>query len=259
MIDHEIQDLLASIMRLAQSINFGWTFLLLLIRYTGLFIFIPGIGGGIDGATKKFMGILVLSLLSALNTKPTEIPADLGLIVAQLVSELLMGAFVGFLPAMVIAAVHVAGQLASISMGLGAAQMIDPNSGVNTSQVGQLWADAVIMVFLTIGGLEQVILAVADTKVGIPPGQFVVNANTIDILISQWSRLFEFATLISAPVIVSLLLAQLLISKVISQLNIFIISYPLTIGLGLFISTLLIPEIAKVGAKELAIVVEILT
>jgi flagellar biosynthetic protein FliR len=59
--------------------------------------------------------------------------------------------------------------------------------------------------------------------------------------------------LIAAPVIVALLLTNFvmgIISKAIPTVNIFIISFPLTIGVGFAISILAIPEMAHMLERE---------
>jgi flagellar biosynthesis protein FliR len=53
------------------------------------------------------------------------------------------------------------------------------------------------------------------------------------------------AVMLSAPVIVALLLTQFvmgLISKAVPTVNIFIISFPLTIGIGLLLTIAALPE-----------------
>ena len=59
----------------------------------------------------------------------------------------------------------------------------------------------------------------------------------------------------ASPVIVALLLTNFvmgLITKAVPQVNIFIVSFPLTIGIGLVLSALSLPEIMVLFDREIA-------
>jgi flagellar biosynthetic protein FliR len=60
--------------------------------------------------------------------------------------------------------------------------------------------------------------------------------------------------MIAAPVIVALLLTNFvmgLISKAVPTVNIFIISFPLTIGIGFFLTMFALPEVAYFLQREM--------
>jgi flagellar biosynthetic protein FliR len=88
----------------------------------------------------------------------------------------------------------------------------------------------------------------------ITPGAFVLSDIGLNTLIDQSARIFQVGCLIAAPVIVALLLTNFvmgIISKAIPTLNIFVVSFPLTIGVGFVISILALPEVALLLQREM--------
>jgi flagellar biosynthetic protein FliR len=104
-----------------------------------------------------------------------------------------------------------------------------------------------VILFLMLGGHHAVIYAAAGLGGQIIPGTYLVGAGTVDLLVDQTALIFKIGLLISAPVLVALLLTNFvmgLISKAVPQVNIFIISFPLSIGIGLVLFLLALPDIA---------------
>lgn len=222
-----------------------WTYLLLVVRYTALFLIIPGVGGGMIGLSVRMPAIMVFAYVTVLSSPLAPLPTDGVIMLARFVSELLFGFTLGLIPVVALAGVQTAAQLTSGTMGLGAAQLLDPNLGVSVSSLGRILTDSCICLFLVVGGHYSVLYAASGLG-QIIPGTFMVEAHSIKIVIQQIGYIFDIAIMISAPVIVALLLTQFvmgLISKAVPTVNIFIVSFPLTIGIGLIFSMLSLPEI----------------
>jgi flagellar biosynthetic protein FliR len=72
-------------------------------------------------------------------------------------------------------------------------------------------------------------------------------------LIDQSAAIFHIGVMIAAPVIVALLLTNFVlavISKAVPTVNIFIISFPLTVAVGLGISVVALPEVGHYLARQ---------
>jgi flagellar biosynthesis protein FliR len=245
---NQFAPLLESALLPLQNLDKGWAFLLLTVRFTCLFSFLPGIGGGVGGLRLRTPCILLISFVVLPTVSLPKLPTDFVLAMSALFSEALLGGIIGFLPTLVIAGVHTAGQLSSVTMGLSASQIFDPTMGASTTQLSKIWEDLSVLLFLLIDGHHAFIYGAATYAS--EPGTFLVGAESIDILISQWKNLFEFAVLVSSPILVCLFLVQFalgVLSKVVSQLNIFSISFPITLGIGLIISILLLPQLLSVS------------
>jgi flagellar biosynthesis protein FliR len=229
-----------------ERLDLIWTFLLLAIRWAGMMLVLPGIGGGERGMQIRVAAILVLSYASLVTSPMAALPADFFIMLAMASSEFLLGFGLGVIPAIIISGLQTAGHLTSTKMGLGAAQLVDPTLGINVTSVSRLLGDLGVLLFLFIGGHHVIIYAVSGMGGVLVPGTFVVGANSLDVFISQTAHIFRIGVMVSAPVVVALLLTQFvmgLITKAVPTVNIFIVSFPLTIGIGLILTVISLPDI----------------
>ena len=231
---------------LLSNMDVVWSYVLLVIRYTAFMLVIPGLGSGAMGLRVRLPGILVFAYVSTVGGAIAQEPAHAWDMLAGACSEVIFGMTLGFIPAMTVAGVQTAGQLAATTMGLGAAQLLDPTSGVSVSSIGRIMSDMVIAIFLLTGGHYLVVYALSGLNGAIVPGTFLVTESSIKAIVDQSAMIFYSGVMISAPVIVALLITQFvmgLISKAVPTVNIFIVSFPLTIGIGLVLTLLCLPEL----------------
>src|SRR5690242_12349826 len=116
-------------LKLLSNLNLVYTFLLLMTRFVGLFMMVPGIGGGVRGLTVRIPAILAISFAATASSPSVQMPQDMMLLTAAMISEFILGMVIGTIPALLVAGAQTAGQLASTTMGLGASQLIDPTTG----------------------------------------------------------------------------------------------------------------------------------
>jgi len=239
--------------KIFQSIPSIWTFFLLMLRFTGLLMLLPGIGGGAIGMLVRAPAIVVLSFASLLASKTAPFPADWGILITQCSSEYLFGIAMGMIPLAMVCGAQMAGFLSGSTMGLGAANLIDPTLGQSTSDIGRIFGDMTIMLFLFMGGHYVVIHEVAGFSSQITPGAFNVNDLSIDLLFNRVGEIFRVGVMISSPVLVALLLTQFvmgLVTKAVPSVNVFVVSFPLTIGIGLVLTMLSLPEVFHFLERE---------
>lgn len=234
-------------LELLQRLDVIWTFMLLLVRFGTMFLVLPGIGAISKTGTIKTPAVFVISLACLVSTPRATLPTDWGMLIGQACSEALLGFGLGIIPFVVVSGVQTGAQLASTTMGLGMGNLIDPTTGQQTSDIAIILGDIMVILFLMLGGHHAVIYVAAGLGGQIIPGTYLVGAGSVDLLVDQTAMIFEIGLLISAPVLVALLLTNFvmgLISKAVPQVNIFIISFPLSIGIGLVIFLLALPDIA---------------
>jgi flagellar biosynthetic protein FliR len=226
---------------LLRSSDAVWTFLLLSTRYMTFFMSMPGIGDGTKGLAVRGSAIFMFSILSLQSSPHAKMPADWAMMTVAIVSEGALGFIVGLLPRLIVSGAQMAGQLASTSMGLGSAQLFDPTTGGSVSDIAKIYGDLVVVLFLLLGGHHVLIHALSGLNSTLVPGTFVVSDQNINSIIDISSAVFESGVLISAPVIVALLLTQFvmgILSKAVPTVNVFIVSFPITIGIGLGLTIL---------------------
>ncbi len=249
----EINTLLGIPTLLLSKTDILWSFILLVARFTGLFFVAPGIGGGVLGMPIRVPAILMFAAVSVVNCTYAAVPDSIPLMAAGVAVELLCGVGIGLIPFCVISAVQTGAQIASTSMGLGVSQLIDPTSGGQISDLSRVYGDLSVIVFLMLGGHLILIQAASGLGGALPPGSFMISDLTVALLIERTGHIFAAGTMVSAPIVVALLLTQFvmgLISKAVPTVNIFIVSFPLTIGIGLTIAIILIPELVVFVNRE---------
>ncbi|MFN4895829.1 MAG: flagellar biosynthetic protein FliR [Pseudomonadota bacterium] len=247
--------------QMAGRLDYAWTFLLLSMRYMVFFMLVPGIGGGMMGMAIRYPATLVLALVSFSPTTLAAVPQDMVVMMAQMVCEVCLGAAVAMVPLMVISGAQVAGHVASGTMGLNGAQLFDPTSQGPLADLSRIYSDIAVLVFLLIGGHYVAISELSGISSTIKPGTFILSDTGIGALIDHSARIFQVGCLIAAPVIVALLLTNFvmgIISKAIPTLNIFVVSFPLTIAVGFAISILALPEVGVLLQREISEIPRIL-
>ena len=236
------------------NIQVLWTLLLLIVRYTGALLTLPGIGRGPYGLVARYGAIVAFSFVSLSSGNYAVLPSDPALMVAQASSEFFLGFALGLVPLLIISGIEAGLHLSGITMGLGGAQLFDPTSNTNVSGLERLGGDIIIMLFLYLGGHHIIIHALAGLNGIIIPGTYVIGENSVGMFIDRTAHIFEIGLQISAPVIVALLLTQYVmgvLSKLVPTINLLMISFPLTIGIGLAITMLSLPEILNIASKEM--------
>jgi flagellar biosynthetic protein FliR len=248
-------DFLVQLAQIGNQLPWVWTFMLLATRYSVMMMFVPGIGLGSHGMFIRGAGIMTMVWASMLASPIAALPENLWMLGAGLCSEAMLGLAIGLIPTMVVAGVQTAATLSSTTMGLGAAQLIDPTLGTAVPSLARLLGDLTIILFLLMGGHYVVIYVTSGLGGTLVPGSFFVSEQSIELLMNRSADIMSVAIMISAPVIVALLLTQFvmgLITKAVPTVNIFIVSFPLTIGIGLILTGLSLPDIMVFLEREIA-------
>ena len=179
--------------------------------------------------------------------------------------ETLIGFTIGLVAQLTFGAVQMAGQLAGIQMGIGLSNLIDPQTQEHITSLAQWQNLLALLVFFSVDGHHMLIRAVADSFRVLPLGGGLPSAAGFGMVMDLAGGLFVVALKIAAPVMVLLLLvnaAMGVLSKLIPQLNVFIVGFPLNVAAGLFILTasqpftvrLLMTSFSEVGDSLAAVV-----
>jgi flagellar biosynthetic protein FliR len=217
-------------------------FFLILVRISGMIFMVPIFNDkSIPVILKVGISLLLVFLLFPLLRHQGHPPLFAGgLLMALLVivRELAIGITVGFMAAMLLASVQTAGQLMGFQMGFSIVNVIDPVSSVQVSIIAQLQYLVALLLFLSMGAHRWFIKAMNESFQLIPLGGFSLSNDFLQLLIHYSANLFVIAIKLSAPLMVALLLCNVILgvlARTVPQMNIFIVGYPLQIGLGLLV------------------------
>ncbi|MEL6795823.1 MAG: flagellar biosynthetic protein FliR [Planctomycetota bacterium] len=236
----------------------GIAVLIVAFRLTGLLIFSPMLAGAAIPRQAKV--ILVVTLAFAIYPAlPTmwQMPMQFSLVtVAQLfVTETLIGAAVGFLASLPILAVQLGGQIMGQQMGLGLAQVFNPELETNTGVIDQLLFYTALAVFISFGGVEITFSALMNTYESVPLGAMTLTAIPLELMVGTLSAGFELAMRVAAPILGIMIIETVatgVLMKTIPQINIMSVGFSLKTLAGLFGLAAAVTTIFLVFADEAA-------
>jgi flagellar biosynthetic protein FliR len=164
------------------------------------------------------------------------VPLDSAVAVMLVIQQVLIGVTIGFAVRLVFAAVEYAGELIGLQMGLNFAASFDPVSAGQITATSSFFATMVAWIFIALNGHLIVISAVVNSfqtfAVGPEPFAFLQKSQP-----HRWgAEIFAMGLWIALPIITMLLFVNLVlgfISRVASQIQIFAIGFPITLGVGL--------------------------
>ena len=166
----------------------------------------------------------------------------------EVFNQVLIGAVMGMLLQIVNAALVGGGQAVSSAMGLGMANMVDPNMG-NVPVISQFFIVCSTLIFMGMGGHVLVISLVLESFKTLPIGQMLAPDMLMAVLL-QWSAMmFLGALLLSLPIMVSLLFVNIgvgVITRAAPALNIFAVGFPAMIFVGM---VLLATSMTSIGYR----------
>jgi flagellar biosynthetic protein FliR len=168
---------------------------------------------------------------------PTLDPLSAGgvLVTAQ---QLVIGLAIGFSLQLVFATLIIAGQTIAMGMGLGFAQMVDPQNGVNVPVIGQYYVVVATLLFLAMNGHLALIRVLVDSFQTLPVGVEALTREDLRAVAYWGARMFADAIMVALPAVASILLVNLafgVVSRSAPQLNIFGVGFPVTLMLGFVI------------------------
>jgi flagellar biosynthetic protein FliR len=152
-----------------------------------------------------------------------------------IVAELLVGAGTGLILQFMLAALLVAGQAISSTMGLSMANLIDPNFG-NAPILSGFLVVIATFIFLGLGGHVVVIGLIFESFTYVPIAIDVMRADGIQKIISASTFVFTASAAIALPSLIFLLAVNFgfgVVTRASPALNIFAIGFPMILVLGL--------------------------
>lgn len=167
-----------------------------------------------------------------------------GMAVFTLIQELLTGLIMGFMISLPLYGIQLAGYFFDTQMGFGMINILDPTTGTQMPLMGQVNYIIASLIFLAINGHHTVISSFIQSYQVIKPGMFILKKEAVGVFVMAFSKLFYFGFKIGIPIIGTIFLADVamgIIAKLIPQINVFMMGYPVKIILGLIMIILFLP------------------
>jgi flagellar biosynthetic protein FliR len=212
-------------------------FALVLSRVAGIFSAIPVFGGRTIPLHIKVVIILMITLVCypALSITAPVVPTDTFTLALLVLREVMVGVTLGFITKVIFSAVEFSGQIIGMQMGFTISSIIDPSQGTQTQLMSVMQSLLATLLFLSMNIHHLFIRTIVDSFRIIPLGGWHLNAEIIAFLVKGTSEILILGIRLAAPVMVALLLTSVtlgIMARAFPQMNIFMISMPLNIGVG---------------------------
>ncbi|HTS87707.1 MAG TPA: flagellar biosynthetic protein FliR [Gemmatimonadales bacterium] len=212
-------------------------FVLVSARVAGLFMVEPlwaitAVPRTVRGAMAVVFSVALLPTLTA----APRLPDDMIAMSLLLGGETLLGMAMGMLGALVLQGVVIAGDVASLQMGLSLGQALGSLPEGTTVGVGQLQGYFALSIYLMLGGHLTLYQGLATSFATIPPGHALLGLGGSRAVVDLAETIFQGGIQAAAPVLIALLLAHValaILGKAVPQLNVMMVSFPVTIAIGL--------------------------
>lgn len=218
-------------------------FVLVLARFSGLVVSAPVLGS----ANFPMPAKAGLSALAALVITPTLGPPEAlfpdGPLAFALLGagEFLIGLILGFIMTLVFAAIQLAGQIIDLQTGFGMMNVFNPALETQFPIFGFFLFILGVLYLLVINGHHLMIRALVATYEHVPVGGFVVRPALLLDAARLGQGMFIDGLALAAPLAAAMLLAYLtlgLLMRVVPQIHLFVVGFPLTIATGLVLLAL---------------------
>ncbi len=218
-------------------------FSLVLSRVVGVVLFAPLL----SMSALPIRARALLAFVLALSIYPV-VPAGAGFnptldlwgLLPVMFAEILIGVALGMLASVPMLAMEMAGQMAGHQMGLGLARSFNPAFESEMDVAGQMLFMVAAGIFLSVGGLEVLFLALVRTFDTMPPGTIISAGATLELYLALASSGLDLALRVAAPVLgtlVLILIAMGFLMKTMPQINILSFGFAVKIICGIAVLT----------------------
>src|SRR3712207_4871633 len=213
-------------------------------RATGFVLLAPPFNSRMIPAPVKGALALALSVLLSTQIAPSLPDPTAGFLVVSAVTEVVIGAALGFVVQVLFTAVQMAGDLIDLTGGFSLQPAYDPLAMTLNSSVGRLHYLLATTLLFSSNGHLLVVKGFATSYEGMPVGGAVPTEQIGAVLVTAFTMMFLAAVQIAGPMVAVLLLADValaLLSKAAPALNIFAIGFPVKIMITLTLLGLTFP------------------
>jgi len=225
-----------------QMIIFGLIFLRMISYVVSSVVF----GSNNISVPVKILLSVVLTMVVFPSAKmmaltDAQLTEDLVLLAAR---EVMIGLSLGFLTRLFFFTVGMTGELVSVSIGLGQAQIFNPMLGSNSNTIEQFYNTLATLIFFATNGHHIVLQGIAQSFEMIPLAQMKFNVGPYAEMATFAQDMMVMAIKMCAPIIGAILVTNIamgILGRAVPQINVLVTSAPVTLMLGFVLMFICIP------------------
>ena len=213
-------------------------FFLILTRVSVILFLFPFFSSRvIPVLTKAGLALVITVILyPVIDMSPGAFPATAWGMARMVLSELIVGMILGLLVQMFFEGIRIMGQLVGFQTGFAITNILDPQSGMQVSILSNMAYLVAMVLFLLLNGHHILLGAMKESFQIIEVGSLNLNRQIFQRVMASSADMFVIAVKIGGPAIAALLFTKVafgLITKLMPQMNIMIVAFPVQIVVGL--------------------------
>ncbi|SET41268.1 flagellar biosynthetic protein FliR [Salinibacillus kushneri] len=151
-----------------------------------------------------------------------------------LLKELLVGIFIGLIAFIILGAIQIAGGFIDFQMGFAIANVVDPQTGVQSPLIGQFLYTITLLFLITVDAHHLLLDGIFYSYQFIEIDQFIPfqDGSIVEFVIDSFNKMFLIAFQMSIPIVGCLFLVDValgIVARTVPQLNVFVVGLPLKI------------------------------
>ena len=234
---------------------------ILVARPGALIAAAPAFGGAFAPAPVR-IGLAVVVAVLLVPAVPVQSFAStvgLGLVVTR---EMAIGLLMALALRAVLAGAELGGHLTGSQLMLSYGSVIDPQGGVRSNLVANLYGNIALLTFIGINGHHALLRALATSYSVIPIGEGGIGDSLGATVVRLLGIIFLLGARLAAPVVIVMLLVEVgtaLMARVAPSLNLMVVAPPLRVAVGLLAMAAMAPVVPSIvraassGIGELAL------
>jgi len=218
-------------------------FLMVLTRISAFFLLVPVFSWETIPVRIRVAGAFLLAIFFSMITPVAMDSRHISAMQAVLLTanEAVYGLALGLVIYVLFSTVKLSGFIIEQEMGLSMSEVLDPLTGEPGQPLGSLLEMFFIILFLAANGHHLFLLTIQRSYEAFPPGHIPTIPVLLSGVIESGSAMLSAGLRLSGPVLAGLLtvlVALAIMSRIVPEMDIFFISFPVRIGLGLLMVAL---------------------
>ncbi|MCC6991613.1 MAG: flagellar biosynthetic protein FliR [Acidobacteria bacterium] len=234
---------------------------ILVARPGALIAAAPVFGGAFAPAPVKVGLAVIVAVLLVPAVPPPSFAstAGLGLVVVR---EMAIGLLMALALRAVLAGAELGGHLTGSQLMLSYGSVVDPQGGVRSNLVANLYGNIALLTFIGVNGHHALLRALAASYAAIPIGEGSIGNSLGGTVVQLLGIVFVLGVRLAAPIVVVMLLVEVgtaLMARVAPTLNLMVVAPPLRVAVGLLAMAAMAPVVPSIvraassGVGELAL------
>ena len=228
------------------------TFLLVVVRVVAMLEVFPIFSAAqIPQLVRVGLGFIISFIIY--KTVPAMPPSHgIGDLVVAVSSQVVLGLIVGFVASLIFVGIQFAGEVLDLQVGFAVANIINPQTQQTITVIGEFELTLATLLFLVSDSHLLLIQGIAGSFHLVPLPYVSLDPSIAGNVVNFFSQAMLVVFRIAAPASVALFLVNVslaFMARVAPQMNVFVVGFPLQVGVGLIMIAFCVPILGAVAPQ----------